>query len=92
MYVALCEQTALSAKDCLALAVIYKAGRKPEEALAWVERGLLLEEEPPYESMPGHDLAKLKRSCSPSSAEAARPLKRPGLSSTKTRIGVAMRN
>jgi uncharacterized Zn finger protein len=60
-YVALCEQTALSAPDCLVLATVHKARRKPEEALAWVERGLLLQKEHPYESMAGGDLAKLKR-------------------------------
>jgi tetratricopeptide (TPR) repeat protein len=60
-YVALCEQTALSGQDCLAVATMHKTRRKPEEALAWVERGLLLDKEHPYESMAGHDLAKLKR-------------------------------
>ena len=60
-YVALCEQTALSAQDCLALAAMHKARRKPDDALAWVDRGLLLDKEHPYESMAGRDLAKLKR-------------------------------
>ena len=60
-YVALCEQTALSSRDCLTLAAMHKARRKPEDALAWVERGLLLAKERPSESMAGHDLAKLKR-------------------------------
>jgi tetratricopeptide (TPR) repeat protein len=60
-YVALCEQTALSARDCLVLATMHKARRKPAEALAWVERGLLLQKDHPYESMAGGDLAKLKR-------------------------------
>ena len=60
-YVALCEQTALSSRDCLTLAAMHKARRKPKDALTWVERGLLLAKEQPYESMAGHDLAKLKR-------------------------------
>jgi tetratricopeptide (TPR) repeat protein len=60
-YVALCEQTALSSRDCLALAAMHKARRRTEDALAWVERGLLLDKEHPYESMAGRDLAKLKR-------------------------------
>lgn len=60
-YVTLCEQTALSGQDCLAVATMHKALRKPEEALVWVERGLLLDKEHPYESMAGHDLAKMKR-------------------------------
>jgi len=59
-YVALCEQTALSDKDCLAIAGMHKARRKPEEALAWVERGLSLDKEQPYGSTAGHELAKLK--------------------------------
>ena len=33
----------------------------PTEALAWVERGLLLDKKKPYESSAGDDLAKLKR-------------------------------
>jgi tetratricopeptide (TPR) repeat protein len=60
-YVALCEQTALAGQDCLAVAAMHKARRKPEEALAWVERGLLLDKKQPYGSMAGHGLAKLKR-------------------------------
>jgi uncharacterized Zn finger protein len=35
--------------------------RKPDEALAWVERGLLLDKKQPYESSASDDLAKLKR-------------------------------
>ncbi len=37
------------------------ARRKPEEALAWVERGIDLDKKTPHGSMAGHDLAKLKR-------------------------------
>ncbi|HMD95797.1 MAG TPA: hypothetical protein VKM93_00490 [Terriglobia bacterium] len=60
-YIALCEETVLSAQDCLALAAMQKARRKPEAALVWVERGLLLHKEHPHESMAGQDLARLKR-------------------------------
>ena len=59
-YVAVCQQTALSAKDCLVLAGM-RQERKPDEALAWVERGLLLDKKKPYESSASDDLAKLKR-------------------------------
>jgi hypothetical protein len=39
-YIALCEQTELSAKDCIAIAEIYRSRRRPADALAWVEQGL----------------------------------------------------
>lgn len=35
--------------------------RKPDEALAWVERGIDLDNKTPHGSMAGHGLAKLKR-------------------------------
>jgi tetratricopeptide (TPR) repeat protein len=59
-YVAVCRQTALSANDCLVLAGIHQV-RKPDEALAWVERGLLLDKKKPYDSSASDGLAKLKR-------------------------------
>jgi hypothetical protein len=58
-YVAVCQETTLSAKDCLALAQMHREG-KPDEALTWAERGLQLNEEKPYESTAGYDLTKLK--------------------------------
>ena len=60
-YVALCEQTQLSAQDCHVVATMFKMRRKPHEALAWVDRGLGLETKQPHGSMAGHDLATLKR-------------------------------
>lgn len=60
-YVALCEKTELLPEDCLALATMLRARRKPSEALAWVERGLALERKHPNESIADYDLAKLKR-------------------------------
>lgn len=59
-YLEVCQQTALSAKDSLVLAKIQE-DTNPNEALAWVERGLLLDKKKPYESSAGDDLAKLKR-------------------------------
>ena len=60
-YVALCEQTQLSAQDCLAIATLLRRRRQPAEALAWVDRGLAIEKKHPHGSMAGHDLAKLER-------------------------------
>jgi len=60
-YVALCEQTQLSAQDCLAVATMLKTRRKWDEALAWVDRGLAVEKQRPHGSMAGHDLVMLRR-------------------------------
>lgn len=59
-YVALCEETETTAQDCLAIATLLRA-KRPEEALAWVDRGLDLDKKHPHGSMAGHDLTKLKR-------------------------------
>ena len=48
-YEALAEQTGLDARDCLALATIF-APRKPDLALAWVDRGVDLERTTPHGS------------------------------------------
>jgi hypothetical protein len=60
-YVALCEQSQLSAQDCLAVAIMLKAKRKLTEALGWVDRGLAVEKQHPHGSIARYDLAKLKR-------------------------------
>lgn len=60
-YVGLAQETGLTAQDCHALATMLVARRKPEEALAWVERGVKLDKEAPRGSMASHDLARLKR-------------------------------
>jgi hypothetical protein len=60
-YVALCVKTEISARDCLVVATMLKTRRKRDEALAWVDRGLVVEKTHPHGSMAGHDLAKLKR-------------------------------
>ena len=60
-YVGLAQETGLTAQDCHALATMLVARRKPEEALAWVERGVELDKEAPRGSMASHDLARLKR-------------------------------
>ena len=58
-YVALCEATELTPADCLALAKMLQARRRPADALTWVERGLALERK--SSSFADHDLGKLKR-------------------------------
>ncbi len=60
-YVALAEETGLTAKDCHAIARLLVSKRKPEEALSWVERGLELDKQSSYGSMASHDLAELQR-------------------------------
>lgn len=60
-YVALCEQSELSAQDCLAAATMLKAKRELNEALAWVDRGLTVGRKHPHGSIAQYDLAKLKR-------------------------------
>lgn len=59
-YIALTEQTGLKPEDCLAVAKLF-APRKPEEALAWVERGRTLDREKPFRSGAVYDLDKLHR-------------------------------
>ena len=60
-YVALCEQSDLSARDCLAVATMLKAKRELNEALGWVDRGLAVEKQHPHGSVARSDLAQLKR-------------------------------
>jgi hypothetical protein len=60
-YIALAEETGLTARDCHAIATLLVGRRKAEEALAWVERGIDLDKKTPHGSTAGHDLAKLKR-------------------------------
>jgi len=60
-YVALCEQSDLSAQDCLAVATMLKGKHKLDEALAWVNRGLAVDRKHSHGSMARYDLAKLKR-------------------------------
>jgi len=60
-YVALAEETGLTATDCHAIARLLVSKRIPEEALSWVERGFEVDKQSPYGSVASHDLAKLKR-------------------------------
>lgn len=60
-YVALAEQTGLTAKDCHAIATMFAARRKREEALEWVGRGIEIEATSSRGSVASHDLADLRR-------------------------------
>ncbi len=60
-YVALAEETGLTAKDCHAIARLLVTKRKPKEALAWAERGIDLDKKTTLGSMVADDLAELKR-------------------------------
>jgi hypothetical protein len=61
-YLAHATQTGITARDCHALAAMLLARRKPEEALAWVERGIALDRENPHgRTSAGYDLTRLHR-------------------------------
>jgi hypothetical protein len=60
-YKALCEQTELDAKDCLAIAKIYQSRRRPEESLTWVERGLAIASSDNRRSFGDHELHQMQR-------------------------------
>lgn len=60
-YIALCEQTELGAKDCKAIAEMYRGRRRPEDALSWVERGLEIAQSDSRRSYGEHDLQEMKR-------------------------------
>lgn len=59
-YEALAEQVGLEPRDCLALATIFVA-RKPDLALAWVDRGIEIDRSTPHGSAAGYDLGRLQR-------------------------------
>ena len=60
-YIALCEQTGLGARECKAIAEMYRSQRCPEEALSWVERGLEIARSDSRRSYGDHELRELKR-------------------------------
>ena len=60
-YIALTEQIGLSAQDCHAVAMLLATDGKPEDALAWTERGLELAQTTPRWAGAEHDLTKLQR-------------------------------
>jgi hypothetical protein len=60
-YIALCEQTGTEAKDCKAIAEIYRSRRRPEAALFWVERGLKIARSGMRKSYEEDELRELQR-------------------------------
>lgn len=60
-YVALAEETGLTAHDCHAVATMLVSRRKVEDALVWVVRGIDLARKAKRGSPAEHDLPKLKR-------------------------------
>lgn len=60
-YVSLCEETELEPLDCEILAGILQSRRKPEQALAWVERGLELQKQMPVGRGASYKLADMRR-------------------------------
>jgi len=59
-YVTLCEQTELTAQDCLTVAKLLQARRKLADALGWVRRGLAIDKRT-SSATAGYELAKLER-------------------------------
>nr|WP_045220100.1 DUF6880 family protein [Desulfonatronum thioautotrophicum] len=60
-YIEICEQTELESKDCLTIAKIYKSRKRPEEALAWVDRGLKIARSERGQFSEERELRDLKR-------------------------------
>jgi tetratricopeptide (TPR) repeat protein len=60
-YLALTAQTSLTQADCEVVATIFQAKRKPDEALAWLERGIEMDKCGSSLSMDGYRLPKLRR-------------------------------
>jgi len=58
--IALAEETGLTASDCHTIGKLFMTKRKPEDALAWVDRGIKLDNARPGSSA-GYDLSRLKR-------------------------------
>jgi tetratricopeptide (TPR) repeat protein len=59
-YVTLCEQTELTAQDCLTVAKLLQARRKLADALGWVRRGLAIDKRT-SSATAGYEFAKLER-------------------------------
>jgi hypothetical protein len=57
----LTARTGLTQSDCEAIAAMFQAKRKPDEALAWVERGLGIEERDAFGGGASSKLAEMRR-------------------------------
>ena len=60
-YLALCEKTGTTPKDCETIANIYKVKHKYQDALSWVEKGLKLEENGKWGNQSSSGLTGLKQ-------------------------------
>jgi len=60
-YIELTIQTGLTQKDCEAVAAMFQASRKPNDALAWVERGLATEKPNAFGRGVSHKLGEMRR-------------------------------
>jgi hypothetical protein len=61
-YLDLTARTELKQADCEALATMFQAKRKPDDALAWVERGLGMEQRNAFGDGVSHKLGEMRRS------------------------------
>ena len=60
-YLALCEKTGTTPKDCENIANICKVKRKYQDALNWVEKGLKLEKKERWGNESGFGLTELQQ-------------------------------
>lgn len=60
-YLALAEETGITAKDCVAVASMFAAEQEHDRALEWVERGFELDAAEHLGSIADHDLRDLQR-------------------------------
>ena len=60
-YLAVAERTGLTAGDCAAVASMFETKRRLDDALAWIERGIAMQDTRPFQSNEVHDLATMRR-------------------------------
>jgi hypothetical protein len=60
-YVDLTARTELTQADCVAIAAMFQARRKPADALAWVERGLGMEKRDAFRGSASDKLGEMRR-------------------------------
>ena len=60
-YIDLTEQTELTQADCEAIAAMFQAKRKPNDALVWVERGLAMEKPNAFGRGVSYKLGEIRR-------------------------------
>ena len=60
-YLDVAEQTGLMPADCAGIAAMLETQRKPDDALAWVERGIEMETSHAFTASSGHSLAGMRR-------------------------------